>query len=78
MFKIDIIPKTTLDIMTYVSISGAILASYGLPFYANVLWMISNPYMTWYNHSIGQKAQTKLFAVFTVIAFYGVLNLWSK
>ena len=67
---------TLIDCATTISITGAVLVSMGFPFYANLVWMISNPYMAWYNHKIGQVAQTRLFAIFAITALYGVWNLW--
>lgn len=72
----NIVPKTTIDVMTNVTILGALLVSFGYPFLANVVWTISNPYLTWYNYNIKQFAQAKLFGVLTFIGLLGIYNLW--
>lgn len=74
----DIIPKSIIEVMSDLAILGAVLVSLGFPFYANVIWMISNPYMTWHNYKIKQLEQARLFGVFTIIALYGIWNLWPK
>jgi len=53
------------------------MVSFGFPLYANLLWSISNPLIAWHNFRIIQKEQAVLFGVFTVIAWFGVINLWE-
>jgi len=74
----DIIPKTTLDVMANIAILGAIVVSLGYPFIANVLWMISNPYMLWHNRKINQPEQAKMFLTYTLVSLFGIINLWPK
>jgi len=66
-----------LKVLTGISIIGAIMVSFGFPLYANLLWSISNPLIAWHNFRIIQKEQAVLFGVFTVIAWFGVINLWE-
>jgi hypothetical protein len=74
----NILPKTTLDVMANIAILGAIVVSLGYPFIANVLWMISNPYMLYHNRKINQPEQAKMFLVYTLISLFGIYNLWPK
>ncbi len=63
--------------LTIASIIGALLVSFGNPFVANLIWSISNPGIAYHNYKIQQKEQAILFSVFTVIAWFGVWNLWK-
>ena len=63
--------------LTAASICGAILVSLGDPLFANLIWSFSNPLMAHYNYKIQQKEQAVLFSVFSVIAWFGLINLWS-
>ncbi len=60
------------------AIVGAIAVSSGLPFYANVIWLPSNIYLSWYNYKLGQMSLARLFGIYCLIALYGVINLWPK
>lgn len=62
--------------LTIASIAGALLVSFGNPLVANLIWSISNPGMAYYNYKIQQKEQAILFSVFSLIAWFGVWNLW--
>lgn len=61
--------------LTPLSITGAVLVSTGSPLGANLIWGAVNPLIAWHNFKIAQKEQAALFAVFTLIAWYGILNL---
>lgn len=74
----NLIPKTIVDAMVDVAIIGACLVSFGYPLAANIVWMISNPYLLWHNRKINQPEQAKMFAVYTLISLFGVWNLWPK
>lgn len=62
-------------ILTVMGILGAVLVSRGYPWVANVLWGISNPLMTVHTWMICEKELSAMFAVYTLISWYGVYNL---
>jgi len=68
----------TVDVATYMAIIGAILVSFGYPLVANIIWTPTNIYLTWYNYTNKQLALAKMFAVYTIIALFGVYWLWPK
>jgi hypothetical protein len=74
----NILPKTIVDAATDVAILGAILVSLGYPLIANIIWTPTNIYLTWYNYTRKEMAMAKMFAIYTVIALFGVVWLWSK
>lgn len=62
-------------ILTIVAVCGAITVALGKPLVANVLWLFSNPSMAIYNYKIGEFEMAGMFAVYSIIAIYGVYNL---
>lgn len=66
-----------IDAMADVAILGALLVSLGYPLAANIVWMISNPYMVYHNRKINQPEQAKMFIVYCLISIFGIWNLWS-
>lgn len=59
-----------------IAIVGALLVSLGEPFWANVLWGFSNPYILYTSYKNKDKVLIEVYAIFTIIAFYGIWNLW--
>lgn len=62
-------------ITTTMAIIGAIAVARNKALLANIIWSISNPLLVVYNFSTGEIEQSVMFAVFTVVAWYGVYNL---
>lgn len=56
------------------SVVGALFVAFNFAFIANVIWAITNPLLVFYNYKIGEKHQADMFAVFALIAIYGVLR----
>lgn len=61
--------------VTCVTLAGAFLNSAGNPFLASIVWSVTNPILAWHNHRIGQKEQSAIFGAFSLLAWYGVVNL---
>jgi len=59
---------------TYLSITGAAAVALGYPTIANVLWSVANPILVYHNYKRGELAQSRMFGVFTALAFIGVLR----
>ena len=72
----NIIPKTLVDVASDIAILGGIFTTLGLPFWACVVWSISNPYLCWYNYKKGEEAQYRFFLVMMFVSLIGVYNLW--
>jgi len=62
-----------IDIMTSVSILGAISVAFGNIIVANVLWSITNPYMIWYSYKINETSMARMYVIFTIIAWFGMI-----
>lgn len=65
-------------IFVALSIIGAIYVAKGYPFFASIVWSVSNPALCAHNLTNDETAQAVLFGVFTAIAWIGVVNLWKK
>jgi hypothetical protein len=74
----NIIPKTLIDLASYIAIVGAILTALGFAFWACVVWTISNPYITYYNYKIKQYAIFRIYVIMTIVTAYGIINLYPK
>lgn len=66
-----------LHITIGLSIIGAVMVSLGQPLQANLIWIVTNPILAQYNYRIAQGEQALLFCVFSIIAGFGVVNLWN-
>lgn len=62
-------------ITSTIAIIGALCVAKNKALAANAVWSISNPALVVYNHSIGQVEQAVMFAMFSLVAWYGVYNL---
>jgi len=62
-------------ILTVVAIIGAITVSLGKPLAANILWIVSNPFMAIYNYNIREFEMAWMFVVYSIIALIGIYNL---
>lgn len=62
--------------LTALSIAGAYMISTATPnpLGANLLFGAVNPLLCWHNLKIMQREQAALFAVFALLAWYGILN----
>ena len=65
-------------ILTTIAIIGAFTVALGRPLAANMLWLASNPAMALYNYNINEFEMAGMFAVYSMIAVYGVYNLKIK
>lgn len=58
-------------------VTGCISVSLGLPLLANIIWVITNPFMVWHNINVKEYGQAGLWAVYVGIAVFGIFyNLW--
>ena len=78
MYKVNILPKNLIDVATDIAILGGILTALNQPFWACSVWFISNPYLAYHNHKIGQTAQRNFFIVMSIVTIIGIFNLWPK
>jgi len=65
-------------ITTGMAIFGALAVARNKALFANVVWSISNPLLVGYNYYNGMVEQSIMFAVFALVAWYGVYNLKFK
>ena len=65
-------------ILSTIAIIGAFSVAFGRPLAANMLWLVSNPAMAVYNYKINEFEMAGMFAVYSMIAVYGVYNLKIK
>ena len=65
-------------ITTGMAIIGALAVARNKALFANAIWSISNPLLVGYNYYNGMVEQSIMFAVFTLLAWYGVYNLKIK
>ena len=65
-------------ILTVIAVIGAFTVALGKPLSANILWLISNPAMAVYNYNINEFEMAGMFAIYSMIAVYGVYNLKIK
>lgn len=63
-----------IKIITFFSIVGALLVSFNYCLYANLIWSLTNPLLAIHNKRIEQKEQMWLFSIFSIIAWFGVIN----
>lgn len=61
---------------TIFAIIGAIFVSQNKPLMANFIWAITNIAFIYHNISINQYEMAFLFAIYEIIAVYGIYNLW--
>jgi hypothetical protein len=54
-------------------ISGCISVSLGDSLLANMIWMVTNPFMVWHNISVNEKGQASLWIIYVLIATFGVI-----
>lgn len=54
------------------AILGAIMVALDQSFLANIIFMITNPLLAWHNYTIKEMEQAQLYALFFVIAVFGV------
>ena len=64
--------------LTTIAVIGAFAVAKGKSFLANLLWSISNPLMGLYNYQKGELELAVMFAIYTIIALYGIWNLKLK
>ncbi len=64
-----------LKALTIITLAGAYLNSAGNPYLASIVWSVTNPILCWHNHCIGQKEQSAIFGAFSLLAWWGVMNL---
>lgn len=62
-------------ILTIIAVVGAVAVSLGRPLMANIFWICSNPAMAVYNFKHGEIEMAWMFAIYSIIAVYGVWNL---
>ena len=65
-------------ILSTIAVIGAFAVALGRPLAANILWILSNPAMAVYNYNINEFELAGMFAVYSMIAVYGVYNLKLK
>lgn len=65
-------------IATIASIIAAVFVARGKSFIANCIWSVTNIFIIWHNHVIGEYEMVILFVAYEVIALYGVYNLGAK
>lgn len=65
-------------VTTGMAIIGALAVAKNKALFANVVWSISNPLLVGYNYLNGEQEQAIMFGVFTLVAWYGVYNLYSN
>ena len=65
-------------VFTSIAVIGAFTVALGRPLVANMLWLASNPVMAVYNYNINEFEMAGMFAVYSMIAVYGVYNLKIK
>ena len=65
-------------ITTGMAILGALAVAKDKALFANAVWSISNPLLVGYNYYNGMVEQAVMFGVFTLVAWYGVYNLYSN
>ena len=62
-------------ITTGMAIIGALAVAQNKALFANTVWSISNPLLMGYNFINGEYEQIIMFAIFAIVAWYGVYNL---
>lgn len=60
------------------SILGAYATAKGIPLKANLLWLPGNTLLLYHNYMIKEWAMMSMFAIYLVIAVFGVWNLKYK
>ena len=65
-------------VATIVAIVGALFVARGKALTANSIWAVSNIGFVWHNISICEWEMVILFAVYEVIAIWGIWNLWGR
>jgi len=63
-----------LNKVPYVNIIGAIFVSINLPVLANCVWVITNPILAYTTYKNGLIEQSRMFAVFFIIALLGIIR----
>ena len=65
-------------LLTIMGIAGAMYVSRGAPLTANYIWAVSNLGFICHNITIAEYEMASLFAVYEILALYGICNLRSK
>jgi hypothetical protein len=60
---------------TRLSVSGAILMSFGYYLIAWIIWIFADAILIHHNHKIKEYSQRNMFAVFLLISIIGVYKL---
>ena len=63
------------EIGSIFGVLGAYATAKGTPLKANLLWLPGNILLLYHNYMIGEWAMMSMFAVYLVIAVFGVWNL---
>ena len=65
-------------LLTIMGIAGAMYVSRGAPLTANYIWTVSNLGFICHSIAIAEYELATLFAVYEILAVYGICNLRSK
>lgn len=69
--------STKSDLIAVVpSLIGAVFVAMGLPLQANLCWIVGNPILIVKNYKQKDMGQMTYFAICSVVAAYGIYNLW--
>lgn len=64
-----------IEIGVILGVFGAYATARGMPLWANLLWLPGNALLLYHNYVIEEWAMFSMFAIYLVIAVFGVWNL---
>jgi len=67
------------DLAAYIGIIGATCVTFGNSLAANIIWSFTNPVMCYNLYKAGHIASARMFGVYCILAWSGVIRgvLWA-
>jgi hypothetical protein len=67
-----------LKIGAFGGVTGCVFVAFGLPLEANMIWVLTNPFIAIHNYRIREYGQMILWSIYICIAVFGLIYNWGN